>query len=196
MKIIVLILASLIILAAMPVNAQDSVPTQVFNVPANGYSGDDTYFPEDLWNEYQLHVPKGYELEYSFEMTGSGDFTIYLIPHIGTEYIFQGSYFISYSSDEPVTSYSATFPADFGFAQDYTIVINSTYNGTLEYTASISINEIESPDYTYYYLLVILGFVGLAVFSWRLVVWQDKQAKKAELAAREQRKSKRGKHKR
>ena len=178
-------------LAAIPVNAQE-VPAQVFQVPASGYSGTDTYFPEDLWNEYQMHVPKGYELEYSFEMTGPGDFTIYLIPHIGTEYIFQGSYFISYSSDVPVTSYSATFPADFGFAQDYTIVINSTYNGTLEYSASISINEIETPDYTYQYILVILGIIGLVVFSWRLVVWQDKKEKQAEQAAREQRKSKRG----
>ena len=196
MKFAIIILASLIMLAAMPVNAQDSVPTQVFEVPAGGYSGNDSYFPEDLWNEYQMHVPKGHEINYSFEVIGSGDFNIYLIPHIGTEYIFQSSYFISYSSDVPVTSYSATFPADYGFAQDFTIVINSTYNGTLEYSASVSINEIETPDYTYHYILVVLGLIGLVIFSWKLVVWQDKQEKKAEAAAREQRKSKRGKRNR
>ncbi|MCK5309081.1 MAG: hypothetical protein KAJ64_00350, partial [Thermoplasmata archaeon] len=190
MKLVSVFLAAMILLAIVPASAQE-LPAQVFQVPASGYSNTDSYFPEDLWNEYQIQVPMGHELEYSFEVTGPGDFSIYLIPEIGTGYIFQGSYYISFSSDEPVTSYSATFPADFGFDQEYTIVINSTYNETLEYTASISINEIETPDYTIYYLLVIFGFIGLAIFSWRLVLWQDKQEKKAEQAAREQRKSRR-----
>jgi len=194
MRIIALTLIAMVLMAALPVNAQE-VPTRIFEVPVTGYSGNDTYSPNDQWNMYQIHVPNGYELEYSFEITGQGNFNISLvngIMHDGVDVLYSWIY-PNFSVTEE-SSYSATIPIDHGFDKDYTILINSTYNA--EYTASISINEIETPDYTIYYILIILGFIGLVVFSYKLVVWQDKQEKKEEQTSREQRKSRRGKRRR
>ena len=184
------------LLAALPANAQDIPPVQVNNVPASGYSGTDTISLGDMWNEYVVDVPKGYELSYSFQVTGNGSIRVLLVREVGTIDIIEAqvNYYIEFSDFGPVTSYSATFPPDFGFDQDYTILVNST-GGEVTYTASISIQEVEN-DSTLYIVLISLGLVGLVVFSWKFVVWQDKQERKAEQAARDKRKSKHGKRRR
>ena len=195
MKYVSIILATMILLATFPVAAQDTLPAQMHDIPAEGYfSANDTYINTDMWTEYRMQVPRGHEINYDFEIVGQGDFSIYIIPHIGAQYLLQGSYYISYSSAEPVTSFSRTFPADYGFDYEYTIVINSTANIT--YSADISINEVDKSDYTIYYVLIVLGIVGIFAFSWIIVNRQEQEKKQAEQAAKDSRKSSRGKRRR
>ena len=177
------------LLAAVPASAQTTLPARMFDVPAEGYSGTDTYNNTDMWNEYRVNVPRNHELEYEFHITGQGNFTVYLIPHIGAEYLLQGSYYISYSSPELVDSFARVFPADPGYEHEYTIVVNSTANVT--YTASISINEVDIPDYTIYYILIILGGIGLVVVSWQLVKLQMRREREAKITARKNKENRR-----
>ncbi len=197
MRNVSIILAALILLAAMPTSAQNIPDVQVNNVPASGYSGTDTIILGDMWNEYVVDVPKAHELEYSFQVIGNGSIRVLLVNEVGTISIMEGqvNYYIEFSDFGPVTSYSATFPPDFSLPQDYTILVNST-GGEVTYTASISINEIEAPDYTAYYVLIVLGLVGIVAFSWITVNRQDQQERQAKLDARDKRKSKSGKRRR
>ena len=196
-KFIPVILATFILLAAMPTMAQNIPDVQVNNVPASGYSGTDTIILSDMWNEYVVDVPKGHELEYSFQVIGNGSIRVLLVNEVGTISIMEAqvNYYLEFSDFGPVTSYSATFPPDFSLPQDYTILVNST-GGEVTYDVSISINEVDAPDYTIYYVLLPLGLVGILVFSWITVNRQDQAEKKAKQNARDKRKSSRGKRRR
>ncbi len=193
-KSIPILLATFILLASVPASAQTTPSVQVFNVPSSGYSSTDTLVLGDMWNEYVVDVPKGHELEYSFQVIGNGSIRVLLVNEVGTQAIInaQLNYYIEFSNSEPVTSYSVTFPPNFSLGQDYTILVANTTEGEVTYNASISINEIDAPDYTIYYVLIVLGLVGIFAFSWIIVNRQEQEKKQAKQAAREKRKSKKG----
>ncbi len=198
MKYVSIILAALIILTAIPAAAQQDIPpVQINNVPTSGYSGTDTIILGDMWNEYVVEVPKGHELVYSFQVIGNGSIRVLLVNEVGTIAIMEAqvNYYIEFSDFGPVTSYSATFPPNFSLPQDYTILVNST-GGEVTYTANISINEVDAPDYTIYYVLIVLGLVGILVFSWIIVNRQEQEKAKAKQEAREKRNSRQGKRRR
>ena len=167
---------------------------QVNNVPASGYSGTDTITQGDMWNEYVVEVPRGHELVYSFQVVGNGSIRVLLVNEVGTQAIInaQLNYYIEFSTSEPVTSYSATFPPNFSLNQHYTILVANTSYEEVSYSASISFNEVDAPDYTIHYVLIVLGLIGLVVFSWITVNRQEREKKQSEQAARDKRKSKKG----
>ena len=193
-KIIPIFLAGIILLAAVPTSAQDNFSVQVNNVPADGYSGTDKLFQGEMWNEYVVDIPKGHELEYSFQVIGNGTIRVLLVNEVGTQAIINAklNYYIEFSNPEPITSYSATFPPNFSLNQDYTILVANTSYEEVSYSVSISINEVEAPDYTIYYVLMVLGLVGIFVFSWIIVNRQERDKKQAEQAAKDKRKGRKG----
>lgn len=193
-KSIPILLATFILLAAMPTMAQDIPDVQINNVPASGYSGTDAIPQGYMWNEYVVDVPKGHELVYSFQVIGNGSIRVLLVNEVGTQAILnaQLNFYIEFSNPEPVTSYSATFPPNFSLNHEYTILVANTSYEEVSYSASISFNEVDAPDYTIHYALIVLGLVGIVVFSWITVNRQEREKKQAEQAAREKRKSKKG----
>ncbi len=191
MKYVSIILAAFILLAGF---ASAQFPTQNIDVPLDGYEETDVYHHDDLWNAYEVYVPRSHELEYSFQVEGNGSFRVRLVPEVGTEQILtiRENYFTEYSMNESTRSYSAIFPANHGFDDEFTILISSDV-GDVIYTASISINEVDTPDYTIYYILLALGLFGIVGFSWVLVNRQEDEKKRI---AQEARKSGRGKRRR
>lgn len=185
------------LLASIQAAAQE-VPTQVFEVPANRYNSNDTYYPGDQWNEYQVQVPKGHELNYSFEVVGEGELKIVLVGETGTLNILNSgvNYYPAFSTVEEVGSFSASVPPDWGFPNDFTILVNSTSDEPVVYQVNITVTEVPAPDYTVYYVLIGLGGIGVVVFSWYFVKWQVKKEKEAEMAAREERQKRRGRRRR
>ena len=147
-----------------------------------------------MWNEYVVDVPKGHELVYSFQVIGNGSIRVLIVNEVGTQAIInaQLNYYIEFSTSEPVTSYSATFPPSFSLGHEYTILVANTSYEEVTYNASISINEVDAPDYTIHYVLIVLGLIGIVAFSWITVNRQEREKKQAEQAARENRKSKKG----
>ena len=199
LKYVSIILATMILLAAVPISAQqDDFFVQVNDVPASGYSGTDTIRQGDMWNEYVVDIPRGHELVYSFEVIGNGSIRVLLVNEVGTQAIInaQLNYYIEFSNSEPVTSYSTTFPPNFSLDHEYTILVANSSSEEVSYSTSISINEVDAPDYTIYYVLIILGIVGIFVFSWIVVNRQENEKKQAKLDAKEKRKSSRGKRRR
>jgi hypothetical protein len=177
-------------MASMAVAAQEEI-VQHFEVPADGYSSTDTFIAGDLWNEYIVHVERGHELVYEFAVVGEGTITVALMP--GKNPNIYSDYYVSYSTTQPVTSYSATFPEIVGFDRDYSILVNSSSPLDVEYTVSIHVRQAETPDYTIYYILIILGFVALVFFSYKFVVWQEKREKEEKRKERRQRPGRRRK---
>jgi|GEM_PF-5947215 len=165
--------------------------TQRFEVPADGYESTDTYLAGDLWNEYIVHVVRDNELIYNFQVVGEGEIMVSLIP--GTHPNIYSSQYTSFSTSQPVTEYSVTFPAVIGFDRDYSIVVNSSGLEDVQYTVNIHTELVEKPDYTIYYILLILGFVAIVIFSYKYVVWQEKKEKEEKKAAREKQRGKRHK---
>jgi hypothetical protein len=181
-------MAVLLAMAPMLAVAQEDI-VQHFEVPDGEYTGTDVFRADDLWNEYIVHVERGHDLHYSFEVIGQGTITVSLMP--GKNPTIYGDYYERFSTSEPRTSYSAVFPAVVGFDRDYSIVVNSSYPGDVQYRVTISTEPAETPDYTLYYILIILGFVALVVFSYKLVVWQENQEKKSRNGERRKRSGRR-----
>lgn len=177
----------------MPISVAAQDISQIYDVPSTGYGNTDTYSTENAFNEYRVHVPRNYELEYSVQIEGEGSFTVFLVPGVGTDHVLMGNYYIDFSSPEPVSSFNTIFPANSGFAEDYTIAVNST--GNITYDMTIRLNELDTSSYMIYYVLIGLGAIGLVIFAWFFVNWQYKQEKLAEEKARQERKSQRGRGK-
>ncbi len=173
-----------IAMAPMIVAAQEDI-VQHFEVPATGYSSTDTFIAGDLWNEYIVHVERNHELVYEFSVVGEGTISVALMP--GKNPNIYSDYYVAYSTSQPVTSYSATFPEIVGFDRDYSILVNSSSTMDVEYTVNIHVQQAETPDYTIYYILIVLGFVALVLFSYKFVEWQEKREKEEKRKGRRQR---------
>ncbi|MFO7619145.1 MAG: hypothetical protein R6W91_05765 [Thermoplasmata archaeon] len=154
-------------------------------VPESGYSGTDTLLPgED--NIYDVHVKMNHDLLFTFHVVGQGDIMVFLIP-------MDDPANIRYYTSQPVTEYTVRLPAIIGFDKGYSILVNTSYPGEIQYNAEIHTEVVEHPEYSLYYILIILGFVALVVFCWKFVVWQDKRERTAKKADREARRGKRRK---
>jgi hypothetical protein len=166
----------------MPALGQE-VPEPI-EVPPAGYEATDTIPFDDPWKYYVIHVGAGQELTYEFQVIGEGNISVYLSPRDDPL-----NYLVSFSSPQAVTSFSRTFPPDYGFAREYFIQVNSTAGIDVEYTVSIHTRDVAT-DYTLQYILLIVGFVALVIFSYKLVLWQEKNEKEAR---KKKRRGKRGK---
>jgi len=161
--------------------AQD-VPEPI-EIPPFGYESTDTITVDNPWNYYVVHADAGQEIIYEFQVFGEGNISIFL-----SKMDDPLNYYTSFSTTQPVTSFSKTFPPDYGFSRDYFIQVNSTSGIDVQYSVKIHTEKAPEKDYTMYYLLLILGFVALVVGSYKLVEWQDKREKAVK---KEQKKGKR-----
>lgn len=138
-------------------------------VPAEGYDGPWTLTSADPSVFYFVHVEEGLELQYSFAVVGNGTVSVFLSPRSDPF-----NYYTAFSTAEEVASFSRTFPADYGFARDYYIQVNTTSAEDVEFEASIHMSAASKQNYNLYYALIALGFVALVAVSWKLVERQDR----------------------
>jgi len=179
LRFVALIMALMLACASMAVAAQERGP---MDVPAEGYDGTEILPADEPWMLYKVNVENGHELVYELHVVGNGTFTVFLSPENDPL-----NYYVSFSTADPVTSFSRTFPADYGFDRIYYIEVNSTLGNELEYTVSIHTPEASTENYTIYYVLIALGFAALVIFSWKFVVWQDRNERR-EKAEKKRRK--------
>jgi len=167
--------------ALLFVSAQCLAQTEV-TVPPSGYEGTDTLLASNPVKFYTVTVPAGDELKFSFEVIGEGNITVFLSR---TEDPL--NYFAMFSSPQPVTEFSGTFPADYGFDREYFLQVNSTAQIDVDYRVGIHTQPASEENYTLYYTLIVLGFVALVVFSYKLVVWQERKEREAGKGKRRER---------
>lgn len=179
LKAVAAALALLLVMGPMLASAQYDTGV---DVPAGGYVSTDTVTTDLPDRFYYIHVPEGLELVYDFSVVGNGSITVFLSPK--TDPL---NYYVEFSTTDDVTEFSRTFPADFGFARDYYIQVNSTFAGDVQYEVDIHTQEAPTGNYNLYYVLIVLGFVALVVFSWKFVVWQEKRERKEKGAERRKR---------
>lgn len=176
MRFIGLFLALAIALAPMSALAQDF---GIVDVPADGYEGTNVLNANNTYTVfYNISVEAGWELVFDFRVVGAGNFSVFLSPMDDPL-----NYYTQFSMPQPVTSFSKTFPPNYGFSRYYFIQVNSTDGNEIHYTASIHTEKV-TKDYTLYYVLIIIGFVALVVFSYKYVEWQDRKEKEAKKGQR------------
>ncbi len=168
-------------MALLLASFQAAAQTMV-DVPAEGYMGTDTLPANDPARYYIVTVPAGHVLEFDFHVVGEGNITVSL-----SKMSDPNNYYVSFSTSEPVRDFSRTFPEDYGFDREFFIQVYSTAGIDVDYTAEIHTEEAPEQNYTLHYVLMALGLVGLAVFSYKYVVWQEKQEKKEKQGKRRER---------
>jgi hypothetical protein len=172
LKFLSLFIALALVLTPMSAMAQDF---GVVNVPATGYEGTNVLNENNTYTVYyNISVDAGQELVFDFRVVGTGTFSVFLSPMDDPL-----NYYVSFSTPQPVTSFSKTFPPNYGFSRQYFIQVNSTDGIEIHYTASIHTEKVDK-NYTVYYILIIFGFVALVVFCYKYVEWQDNKEKAAK----------------
>jgi hypothetical protein len=146
-----------------------TVPEPI-EVPPAGYESTDTITVADTWKYYVVHAEIGQEIYYEFHVVGEGNISVFL-----SKMEDPLNYYVSFSTPVPVTDFERTFPPDYGFSRDYFIQVNSTSGINVQYSVEIHTQKAPEKNYTLYYALIILGFVGLVAFSYEFVVWQEKR---------------------
>jgi len=169
-----------IILSSVTALAQ-TVPEPI-EVPPAGYESTDTVTAADSWKYYVVHAEIGQEIHFEFHVAGEGNISVFL-----SKIDDPLNYYVSFSTPLPVTDFERTFPPDYGFSRDYFIQVNSTSGIDVQYSVKIHTDEASEKNYTLYYALIILGFVGLVVLSYKFVVWQEKRERKAKPGKRRER---------
>ena len=164
----------MILMAPMVALAQEDVPEPI-QIPSVGYEHTDTIPADDPWKYYVVHADVGQEITYEFQVIGDGEISIFL-----SKIDDPLNYYTQFSTPQPVTSFSKTFPPDFGFSRDYFIQVNSTSGIDVQYSVKIHTEQTPTKNYTLYYVLIILGFVALVVFSYKFVERQDRKEREAK----------------
>ena len=103
------------------------------DVPAGGYEGTNVLNANNSYTVfYNISVDAGQELIFDFQVVDNGNLSVFLSPMDDPL-----NYYVSFSTPQQVTSFSKTFPPNYGFSRLYFIQVNSTDGIEIHYTASI-----------------------------------------------------------
>ncbi|MBI5001071.1 MAG: hypothetical protein HZB92_06040 [Euryarchaeota archaeon] len=104
-----------------------------------GYQGIDSISSSRLWNTYTVKATSGKRIQYKFDVLGSGTIKVYFTK--SGQSILSTQYYVSYSTDVPVSSYSNSFGVGSEDGDSFDIIVMTDSFDNVTYNASISITE-------------------------------------------------------
>jgi len=176
---------SILIVIALAILPLHAAAQEFVEVPVSGYTDMESLNLNNNYTRmYNITVPAGYCFTYDFKVYGSEGIVIYLMEKE------QPGLFENYSTPDPVMNFSRTTPTDFGYVHEYILGVNSLSGNDTDFRATLIIEKAPTGNYTLYYILILLGLGALVVFSYKYVVWQEKQEKKEKQVQRRKGKGK------
>lgn len=130
------ILAALCLGALVVVFAAPAASAATYIVTANPYTATHSLSVTDSWDSYEITASTGSKISYSVAVTETGCVKLALVQGHGVT--LDSQYYIDYSQETCVASYSNTFPVESGEGTDFSVVIMTSMMTGVNYTISIS----------------------------------------------------------
>lgn len=128
-----------------------------YTVTANPYSRSDTISIQELWDAYELTAANGARVTYS--VTASGGGCVMLLFAKGHGITMSSTYYVAYSQESCVSSYSTTFPVGSNDGTDFTVIIATTSSMDVPYTVNVNVQSPGALD-TALIILVVVAVIG------------------------------------
>lgn len=120
------------------------VTAETFNV-GGSYNSEDTIVSTDMWNEYLVSADSGKEIEYSFDVQGTGRIMVFFVK--GHSASLSSDYLILYSQDSPTKSFSKTFSVGSSDGTKFTLLVVSEGDENVTYNAKIKVVDTPITNY-------------------------------------------------
>ena len=139
------------------------VSAAVIPVPSDGYTSVDTITPDDIFgNKYTVNAARGQRINYEFTVVGSGTIEVYFMK--GGQSVLSAEYYVYYSKDTPVSSFSDVFPVGSDDGTVFDIRVESESSANISYNVNIYVDEPTAGDKAVTTLLIILVIMGIIVW--------------------------------
>lgn len=145
-----------------------------YAVSGSPYTPTNTLGSLDLWDSYELSAPNGAHVTYSVATSGAGCVMVLFVK--GHSVSMSSTYYILYSQENCVASYSNTFPVGSNDGTDFTVLVATTSMSDVTYTVNIGVQPSSILDIALG-LAVIVVIVAVVVVV--LVVRRRRKAAKA-----------------
>ena len=147
---------------------------KTYSVDASPYTATNTLGALDLWDSYELSAPNGAHVTYSVTTSGSGCVMVLFVE--GHSVTMDSTYYVLYSQESCVASYSNSFPVGSNDGTDFTVLVSTTSMSDVTYTVNIGVQPSSLLDIALgLALIVVIAAVVVVV----LVVRRRRKAARA-----------------
>lgn len=153
-------LAGLCLIALGILVAVPSAAATTYTVGANPYTATNAISVTDLWDSYELTAAAGSHVTYS--VTASGGGCVMALFAKGHSVTAASSYYVLYSQESCVPSYSNTFPVASSDGTDFSVLVITTSLTAVDYTLTVNVQGPAVLDLALVGALVILAAVVIA----------------------------------
>jgi len=133
-----------------------------YTVDANPYSATHTVTSTNLYDTYELTAANGQSVAYSMTVTTTGGCAqLFFVKghNVGPA----SQYYIAYSQENCVASYSNSFPVASSDGTQFTVLITTTQSTDVTYNVAVSVTTPVIPSWVIGLIVVILIVVVIAV---------------------------------
>lgn len=123
-------------------------------VTSNPFSASGTITAAEIWDSFELTASSGSRVTYTVTASGGGCVMVFFAQ--GHSVTMSSSYYVSYSQENCVASYTNTFPVSSGEGTDFSLVVSSTMGTDVPYTVNVSVASPGALD-------AVLGVLVIAV---------------------------------
>lgn len=107
------------------------------SVTSNPFSASGTLTTTEIWDSFELSASSGSRVTYTVTAASGG--CVMVLFTQGHSVTMSSSYYISYSQENCVSSYTNTFPVGSNDGTDFSVVVSSTASMDVPYTVNISV---------------------------------------------------------
>lgn len=149
-----------------------SAAAEDFTVASTPYRVNHTLASQSLWNTYELNARDEQRITYTMSITTSGACaSLFFVK--GHNPGSRSEYFVTFSEESCVQTYSNSFPVEVADGTEFSVLIATDYNGDVSYSLVI---DLLTPAIPAWLLGVgILAIIGIAPIALYLL-WQRAKA--------------------
>lgn len=149
-----------------------SAAAEDFTVISTPYRVNHTLVSQSLWNTYELSAGNDQRITYSMTITTPGACaSLYFVK--GHNPSARSEYFVTYSQEGCVRSYSNSFPVEAADGTDFAVLILTGYNGDVDYSLVIDLLVPVVPAWVLGLgILAVIGVAPLGLYF----LWQRLRA--------------------
>ena len=152
----------LAIVALVAISTAPAATATNYVVSANPYTARATLLNSETWDTHELVAQNGQNVAYTMTVNTTGA-CLSLLFVKGHNASLSSQYYVSYSEENCVQTYSKSFPVGSSDGTQFTVLLATSYNGDVDYTVSISVTSPAIPSWLVGLLVVIAIIAVLAI---------------------------------
>ncbi len=145
-----------------------------YTVSTNPYTATVTLLASEPWDAHELSAANGQNVAYSLSVTTSGGCaSLLFVKGHGAD--LNSQYYVTYSQETCVTSYSNSFPVASADGTQFSVLIATEQSQDINYTVTVNVTTPAIPSWALG-LLVVVGLVVIGVVIRTLIRRRRKAA--------------------